>query len=191
MEYQWKLSEWKLEGANNKLDKITKERDSLKEKLDSWNKSGLSHVEFVEKQRASDVKTGLGYGEYSTEEITTSDEELIKQAPPGFKKEKGYSSVPPPTGKVQPPRADVTRLGVDNMEIRNKIVSPPSPSSSEYDTCNSQDTDNLGEQIKKPELSHVNDAKRKSRSFSNQSVPSRIHSQSTDKVRKSHRQPLN
>ena len=30
MEYQWKLSEWKLEGANCKIDKLTKERDSLK-----------------------------------------------------------------------------------------------------------------------------------------------------------------
>ena len=59
MEYKWKLSEWELEGANCKINKLTKERDSLKEKLDSWNKSGLSHVEFVEKQRASDVKTGL------------------------------------------------------------------------------------------------------------------------------------
>ena len=30
MEYQWKLSEWKLEGANCRIDKLTKERDSLK-----------------------------------------------------------------------------------------------------------------------------------------------------------------
>ena len=49
--YQLKLSEWKLGCKVSELEKITKQRDDLLEKLDSWNKFGLSHVSWVEKQR--------------------------------------------------------------------------------------------------------------------------------------------
>ena len=60
-DYQLKLSEWKLGCKVSELEKITKERDKLLAKLVVWKESDLSHVSFVEKQRTSNIKTGLGY----------------------------------------------------------------------------------------------------------------------------------
>ncbi|PWA55505.1 ribonuclease H-like domain-containing protein [Artemisia annua] len=132
----------------SELEKMTKERDDLLEKLASWKEAGLSHVSFCEKQRRANDKTGLGYGvEYSSsdettpsakeqgsseeistsefetcsEEITSSDEEPISPTPPEFKKDEGYHVVPPTTGSFQPPRKDVSCFGVDNLEFRNKL----------------------------------------------------------------------
>ncbi|PWA75658.1 ribonuclease H-like domain-containing protein [Artemisia annua] len=157
-DYQLKLSEWKLGCKVSELEKMTKERDDLLEKLKSWKEAGLTHVSFCEKQRRTNIKTGLGYGvEYSSseenptsdkeqessEEISTSEfetcseenrsssEEPISPTPPEFKKDEGYHAVPHAVGSFQPPRKDVSCYGVDNLEFRNKLKGQSNPGSSE------------------------------------------------------------
>lgn len=118
-EYQVKLSDWKLRCKVSELEKITNERDKLLEKLAVWNASGLSHVQFIEKQRTSNLKTGLGYENDCTEGIsskssltadtstsdeefiilddnTSSDEEYPSPTPPEYKTDKSYNAVPIP-----------------------------------------------------------------------------------------------
>lgn len=136
-DYQLKLSEWKLGCKVSELEKVTKERDKLLEKLVVWKESGLLHVSFVEKQRTTNIKTGLGYDnnsevlssrnqELNLSQVTsTSDEEFISlegntssdeespcSTPPEFKKNKGYNEVPRPPSSFQPPRTDVSCFGV-------------------------------------------------------------------------------
>ncbi|WP_254485959.1 hypothetical protein, partial [Salmonella enterica] len=61
-DYQLKLSEWKLNCKIAEIEKLTKERDDRIAKFDAWKESGLSHVEYVEKQRRAYIRTGLGFG---------------------------------------------------------------------------------------------------------------------------------
>lgn len=75
-DYQLKLSEWKLGCKVSELEKVTKERDKYLEKLAVWNESGLSHVSFVEKMKTTNIKTGLGYDDSSSEDIPTRRKEL-------------------------------------------------------------------------------------------------------------------
>jgi hypothetical protein len=148
--YQLKLSEWKLGCKVSELEKVTKERDKLLEKLAVWKESGLSHVSFVEKKRTTNIKTGLGYDSEVlssrnqelnlSQETSTSDEEFISldgntssdekspcSTPPEFKKNKSYNEVPPPPGSFQPPRTDVSSYGVDNLEFRKKLKGQSNP----------------------------------------------------------------
>jgi hypothetical protein len=149
-DYQLKLSAWKLGCKVSELEKVTKERDKLLEKLVVWKESCLSHVSFVEKQRTANIKTGLGYDSealssrnqelnlsqetstsdkefISLEGNTSSDEELACSTPPEFKKNKSYNEVPPPPGSFQPPRTDVSCYGVDNLEFRKKLKGQSNP----------------------------------------------------------------
>jgi hypothetical protein len=152
-DYLVKLNEWKLGCKVSELEKVTAERDKLLEKLAVWNEAGVSHVQFVEKQRTSNIKTGLGYDNNSNEGIpfkskelnltvdtstsdeefisldenTSSDEESPSPTPPVFQKEKGYNAVPHPPGSFQPPRKDVDCYGVDNLEFRKKLKSKFNP----------------------------------------------------------------
>ncbi|PWA82283.1 ribonuclease H-like domain-containing protein [Artemisia annua] len=157
-DYQLKLSEWKLGCKVSELEKMTKERGALLDKLASWKEAGLTHASFCEKQRRAHIKTGLGYGvEYSSseenptsdkeqensEELSTSEfetcseenrsssEEPISPTPPEFKKDEGYHAVPHAVGSFQPPRKDVSCYGVDNLEFRNKLKGQSNPSLSE------------------------------------------------------------
>ncbi|GJU57373.1 hypothetical protein Tco_1235139 [Tanacetum coccineum] len=49
---------------------------------------------------------------------TNSTESLY----PNFQKAKGFHSVPPPTGTIIPPRANVSFTGIDELAIRNKVL---------------------------------------------------------------------
>jgi hypothetical protein len=127
----------------SELEKVTNERDKLLEKLVVWNESGLSHVQFIEKQRTSNLKTGLGYDNtegspsksnltvdtstsdeefISLDDNTSSDEEYPSPTPPEYKKDKGYNAVPHPPGSFQAHRKDVSCYGVDNLEFRKKLT---------------------------------------------------------------------
>jgi hypothetical protein len=114
----------------------------LLEKLAVWNELGLSHVQFIEKQRTSNLKTGLGYDStegipsksnltvytstsdeefISLDDNTSSDEEYPSPTPLEYKTDKSYNAVPNPPGSFQPPRKDVSCYGVDNLEFRKKL----------------------------------------------------------------------
>ncbi|GKB75977.1 hypothetical protein Tco_0942872, partial [Tanacetum coccineum] len=50
---------------------------------------------------------------------------------PNFQKAKGFHSVPPPTGTIIPPRANVSFTGIDELAIRNKVVNQEKTKSSQ------------------------------------------------------------
>ncbi|GJX31331.1 hypothetical protein Tco_0241186 [Tanacetum coccineum] len=58
---------------------------------------------------------------------TNSTESLY----PNFQKAKGFHAVPPPTGTVIPPRANVSFTGIDELAIRNKVVNQENTKSSQ------------------------------------------------------------
>ncbi|GJV40852.1 ribonuclease H-like domain-containing protein [Tanacetum coccineum] len=53
-------------------------------------------------------------------DISSGDETLTDSAYENFKREKAYKAVPPPTGTIIPPRANVSFTGIDELAIRNK-----------------------------------------------------------------------
>ncbi|GJX41483.1 MAK10-like protein [Tanacetum coccineum] len=55
-------------------------------------------------------------------DISSGDETLTDSTYENFKREKAYKAVPPPTGTIIPPRANVSFTGIDELAIRNKIV---------------------------------------------------------------------
>ncbi|GJW67590.1 hypothetical protein Tco_0122014 [Tanacetum coccineum] len=67
-----------------------------------------------------------GFGvEYSSSEEnnnSSGDETLVDPLYENFKREKAYKAVPPPTGTIIPPRANVSFTGIDELAIRNKVV---------------------------------------------------------------------
>ncbi|GJX53411.1 hypothetical protein Tco_0281780 [Tanacetum coccineum] len=55
-------------------------------------------------------------------DISSGDETLTDSTYENFKREKAYKAVPPPTGTIIPPRANVSFTGIDELAIRNKVV---------------------------------------------------------------------
>ncbi|GKE89223.1 hypothetical protein Tco_1566698, partial [Tanacetum coccineum] len=51
---------------------------------------------------------------------SSGDETLTDPLYKNFKREKAYKAVPPPTGTIIPPRANVSFTGIDELSIRNK-----------------------------------------------------------------------
>ncbi|GKB11986.1 hypothetical protein Tco_0845909 [Tanacetum coccineum] len=58
---------------------------------------------------------------------TNSTESLY----PNFQKAKGFHALPPPTGTVIPPRANVSFTRIDELAIRNKVVNQENTKSSQ------------------------------------------------------------
>ncbi|GJR84639.1 hypothetical protein Tco_0155424 [Tanacetum coccineum] len=67
-----------------------------------------------------------------------------------FKREKAYKAVPPPTGTIMPPRADVAFTGIDELAIRNKVINSES-SGTDQVSCESKNKEDL---IKNKEQTH-------------------------------------
>ncbi|GJU10475.1 hypothetical protein Tco_1132871 [Tanacetum coccineum] len=72
------------------------------------------------------LRQKLGFGIESSNsmesDISSGDETLTDSAYENFKREKAYKAVPPPTGTIIPPRANVSFTGIDELAIRNKSV---------------------------------------------------------------------
>ncbi|GJW31182.1 hypothetical protein Tco_0051214 [Tanacetum coccineum] len=126
MEYDLKTRDLKLEEKQKELDQALKERDDFKVKLEKWSNASVLQNEVLNKQRYLSDKTCIGFGvEYcSSEENNNSsgDETLVDPSYENFKREKAYKAVPPPTGTIIPPRANVSFTGIDELAIRNKVV---------------------------------------------------------------------
>ncbi|GJX28094.1 hypothetical protein Tco_0236173 [Tanacetum coccineum] len=75
---------------------------------------------------STDSSSSEGFGvEYSSSEESNNssgDETLTGPLYENFKREKAYKAVPPPTGAIMPPRADVAFTGIDELAIRNKVI---------------------------------------------------------------------
>ncbi|GJR09964.1 ribonuclease H-like domain-containing protein [Tanacetum coccineum] len=135
MEYDLKLRDFKLEEKQKELDQVLKERDDFKVKLEKWTNASVLQNEVLNKQRYLSDKSCIGFGvESSSSENsdnssgnTNSTESLY----PNFQKAKGFHAVPPPTGTVIPPRANVSFTGIDELAIRNKVVNQENTKSSQ------------------------------------------------------------
>ncbi|GJU08867.1 putative ribonuclease H-like domain-containing protein [Tanacetum coccineum] len=126
MEYDLKMRDLKLEEKQKELDQALKERDDFKVKLEKWSNASVLQNEVLNKQRYLSDKSCIGFGVESSSGMesdnssgnTNSTESLY----PNFQKTKGFHSVPPPTGTIIPPRANVSFTGIDELAIRNKVV---------------------------------------------------------------------
>ncbi|GJS40280.1 ribonuclease H-like domain-containing protein [Tanacetum coccineum] len=149
MEYDLKMRDWKLGEKQKELDNVIKERDELKEKLEKWSNATLLQTEILNKQKVLSDKTCIGFGvEYSSSEESNNssgDETLTGPLYENFKREKAYKAVPPPTGTIIPPRADVAFTGIDELAIRNKVINKQNSESSgtDHESCESKNRDDL------------------------------------------------
>ncbi|GJV26262.1 hypothetical protein Tco_1378957 [Tanacetum coccineum] len=136
--YELKCREVKIDNLKMELEKVVKERDELKVKIEKWEESSKGLNKLLNSQMSAKDKNGLGYGTQLDEmsnksktdseismsvfEVRSSDEE-ITPANDRFSKADGYHAVPPPiTGNFLTPRADISFTGLDEYAIRKKII---------------------------------------------------------------------
>ncbi|GJY25484.1 hypothetical protein Tco_0400210 [Tanacetum coccineum] len=135
MEYDLKIRDLKLEEKQKELDQALKERDDFKVKLEKWSNASVLQNEVLNKQRYVSDKSCIGFGIESSNsmesDISSGDETLTDSAYENFKREKAYKAVPPPTGTIIPPRANVSFTGIDELAIRNKVVNQEKTKSSQ------------------------------------------------------------
>ncbi|GJW29389.1 hypothetical protein Tco_0046264 [Tanacetum coccineum] len=135
MEYDLKIRDLKLEEKQKELDQALKERDDFKVKLEKWSNASVLQNEVLNKQRYVSDKSCIGFGIESSNSmesnISSGDETLNDSAYENFKREKAYKAVPPPTGTIIPPRANVSFTGIDELAIRNKVVNQEKTKSSQ------------------------------------------------------------
>ncbi|GJW73346.1 hypothetical protein Tco_0132716 [Tanacetum coccineum] len=150
------------------LEKVVKERDELKVKIEKWEESSKGLNKILNSQMSAKDKNGLGYGtqldEISNKSETDSEismsvfenkssDEEISPANDRFSKANGYHAVPPPiTGNFLTPRADISFAGLDKYAIRKKIIE------SKTDTSKSKTSETVGKTnevtIEKPKSVH-------------------------------------
>ncbi|GJY31864.1 retrovirus-related pol polyprotein from transposon TNT 1-94 [Tanacetum coccineum] len=110
--YELKCREIKINNLKMELEKVVKERDELKVKIEKWEDSSKGLDKLLNSQMSAKDKTGLGYGTQLND--MTNDR---------FSKADGYHAVPPPiTGNFLTPRADISFAGLDELAIRKKII---------------------------------------------------------------------
>ncbi|GJS92310.1 hypothetical protein Tco_0774946 [Tanacetum coccineum] len=136
--YELKCREIKINNLNLELEKVVKERDDLKLKIEKWEESSKNLDELLNNQMSARDKTGLGYGiqlnemsnnseidseiSLSVFDVRSSDEENTP-ANDRFSKEDGFHVVPPPIiGNFLTTRADISFAGLDEYAIRKKII---------------------------------------------------------------------
>ncbi|GJZ52577.1 ribonuclease H-like domain-containing protein [Tanacetum coccineum] len=128
--YELKCREIKINNLNLELEKVVKERDELKLKIEKWEESSKNLDELLNGQMSARDKTGLAYGiqlnEMSNNSDTDSEISLsvfdVKSSD-RFSKADGYHAVPPSiTGNFLNLRADISFVGLDENAIRKKIT---------------------------------------------------------------------
>ncbi|GJU56234.1 hypothetical protein Tco_1229948 [Tanacetum coccineum] len=136
--YELKCREIKINNLNLELEKVVKERNELKDKIAKWEESSKNLDEILNSQISARDKTGLGYNtqlnelssnhetdsdnSFSVFDGRSSDEESTLTNNRSSKADR-YKAVPPPiTGNFLTPRADISFTGLDEYDIRNKII---------------------------------------------------------------------
>ncbi|GJV31721.1 putative ribonuclease H-like domain-containing protein [Tanacetum coccineum] len=136
--YDLKCREIKINNLNLELEKVVKERDELKLKIEKWEGSSKNLTKILNSQMSTHDKNRLGFGtqmddlsnksETDSEnslivfEVRSSDEESTL-ANNRFTKANKYHAVPPPIiGNPLTPRADISFAGLDEYAFRNKII---------------------------------------------------------------------
>ncbi|GJT86308.1 putative ribonuclease H-like domain-containing protein [Tanacetum coccineum] len=171
--YELKCREIKINNLKMELEKVVKERDELKVKIEKWEESSKGLNKLLNSQMSAKDKNGLGYGTQLDEmsnksetdseismsvfEVRSSDEE-ITPANDRFSKADGYHAVPPPiTGNFLTPRADISFAGLDEYAIRKKIIESKTTELN-TDTSKSKTSETIGKtnevNIEKPKSVH-------------------------------------
>ncbi|GJW54792.1 ribonuclease H-like domain-containing protein [Tanacetum coccineum] len=171
--YELKCREIKINNLKMELEKVVKERDELKVKIEKWEESSKGLNKLLNSQMSAKDKNGLGYGTQLDEmsnksetdseismsvfEVRSSDEE-ITPANDRFSKADGYHAVPPPiTGNFLTPRADISFAGLDEYAIRKKIIESKTTELN-TDTSKSKTSETVGKtnevNIEKPKSAH-------------------------------------
>ncbi|GJS99263.1 putative ribonuclease H-like domain-containing protein [Tanacetum coccineum] len=155
--YKLKCREVKIENLKMELEKVVKERDELKVKMEKWEESSNGLNKILNNQMSAKDNNGLGYGTQMDEmsnksetdneismsvfEVRLSDEELTP-ANDRFSKADGYHVIPPPiTWNFLTPRADISFTGLDEYAIRKKIIESK-PDTSKSKTSETVDDEN-------------------------------------------------
>ncbi|GJT13691.1 hypothetical protein Tco_0860733 [Tanacetum coccineum] len=136
--YKLKCREIKIKNLKMELEKVVKERDELKVKIEKWEESSKGINKLLNSQMSAKDKNGLEYGtqldEMSNKSETDSEismsvfevrscNEEITPTNDRFSKADGYHVVPPPiTGNFLTPRVDISFAGLDEYAIRKKII---------------------------------------------------------------------
>ncbi|GJT15557.1 hypothetical protein Tco_0874263 [Tanacetum coccineum] len=111
--YELKCREIKVNNLNLELEKVVKERDELKLKIEKWEESSKNLDELLNSQMSISL---------SVFDVRSSDEESTP-ANDRSSKADGYHAVPPPiTGNFLTPRADISFASLDEYVIRKKII---------------------------------------------------------------------
>ncbi|GJU22924.1 ribonuclease H-like domain-containing protein [Tanacetum coccineum] len=171
--YELKCREVKIDNLKMELEKVVKERDELKVKIEKWEESSKGLNKILNSQMSVKDKNGLGYGTQLDEmsnksktdseismsvfEVRSSDEE-ITPANDRFSKADGYHVVPPPiTGNFLTPRADISFAGLDEYAIRKKIIESKTTEPRD-NTSESKTSETVGKtnevNIEKPKSDH-------------------------------------
>ncbi|GJY31137.1 ribonuclease H-like domain-containing protein [Tanacetum coccineum] len=168
--------EIKINNLNTELEKVVKERDELKLKIEKWEESSKNLDELLNSQMSARDKTGLGYGtqldersnnsetdseiSFSVFYVRSSDEESTP-ANDRSSKADGYHVVPPSiTGNFLTPRADISFAGLDEYAIRKKIIeskttnlnTKPSETVGKTNEANSQKPKTIYESVNKDKV---------------------------------------
>ncbi|GJX52538.1 putative ribonuclease H-like domain-containing protein [Tanacetum coccineum] len=131
-------SEIKINNLNTELEKVVKERDELKLKIEKWEGSSKNLTKILNSQMSAHDKNGLGFGTQIDElsnksetdsensmtvfEVRSSDEESTLGNSRFTKVTEYYAVSPPVTGNPLTPRADISFTRLDEYAIRNKII---------------------------------------------------------------------
>ncbi|GJZ50942.1 putative ribonuclease H-like domain-containing protein [Tanacetum coccineum] len=114
--YELKCKEIKINNLNMKLEKVVKEKDDLKLKIEKWEESSKNLDELLNSQMSARDKNCLDIAHKS------SDEEN-RPVNDRFSKADGFHAVPPPiTGNFLTPRADISFASSDEYAIRKKLI---------------------------------------------------------------------
>ncbi|GJS97613.1 putative ribonuclease H-like domain-containing protein [Tanacetum coccineum] len=149
--YKLKCREVKIDNLKMELEKVVKERDELKVKIEKWEESSKGLNKILNSQMSAKDKNGIrAYVRSSDEEITPANDK--------FSKADGYHAVPPPiTGKFLTPRADISFAGLDEYAIRKKIIESKTTELN-TDTSKSKISETVGKtnevNIEKPKSVH-------------------------------------
>ncbi|GJT48106.1 ribonuclease H-like domain-containing protein [Tanacetum coccineum] len=178
--YELKCREIKINNLNLELEKVVKERDELKLKIEKWEESSKNLDELLNSQISARDKTGLGYdtqlnqmsnnSETNSEislsvfDVRSSDEENTP-ANDRFSKAYGFHAVPPTIiGNFLTPRADISFVGLDEYAIRKKIIE------SKTTDLNTKTSETVNDEDDVSEVQTVNPVKTKE----NQTVKTRV-----------------
>ncbi|GKE44485.1 putative ribonuclease H-like domain-containing protein [Tanacetum coccineum] len=110
--YDLKCREIKIKNLNTELEKVVKERDELKLKIEKWEGSSKNLTKILNSQMSAHDKNGLGFGT-QIDELSNKLETNSENSMTVFE----VRSRNPLT-----PRADISFAGLDEYAIRNKII---------------------------------------------------------------------